>query len=592
MDFLSYHQKLFDMCALHNPLRIYEDIINNKISLEKGINILINLLIANNKEDIKIDCERILNKLTEKQHEILGVFQKILKSSQNSSIKLLISKEIFTKFLAKSIDLLKNEIQKEKSASFLLSFYKFLEDKKSNSSETLKNSIIKKYGKLYEIDKKEAEFFIELEATQINNLIDLDFTAGYFKKFRAVSLVDLKSNSNLCYLTRERHLIALDLSRWEFKEIPESIGFLLQLQYLSLANLGMKTLPESIKHLSKLQYLNLSGNRLTLIPSWLIDLVKNKFCKKYNNEGVNPTEAITLSVLEILSGNKLEKVETKNQVVQWDVALNYKLNFKGNVIGIYINDEKIEIGILPEEICNLKDLEELDLPGSSIEHIPDCIGEMKFLRYLNLNSNRIKAVPESIIKLKNLEYLDLENNDISEKALLTLTWFKTGQKCLEKHEYDKVIDECTSTLEVYPKNLFALFHLGIAYKEMGKIQESEDIFKRFLNVTHSNAIVWSYLVDIYHQKGDYEKAIDAVKNAIKIEPNNAILWSNLGFNYKKLGKYDKAIEAYSHSLEINPMNKNIWRDLASIYRDRGDYMKAIDAEERAIELEFKSNSNK
>ncbi len=446
--------------------------------------------------------------------------------------------------------------------------------------------MIKKYQEIYSVDIEDAEFFCDLEKTQTEGLKNAELKIGYFTKFKANTMEVFQTDSYYSYVIEDSHIIALDLSRWEIKELPESIGKLKKLQYLSLAGLELKFLPESIKFLSHLKYFNISGNNFTTIPNWLNNFIESVFSQKYIDEGVDSTEAKVLSIIEILNGEKLEKVSIDSDVLHWQSALNYKINNTGKIIGIYIIDEEVRIGIFPEIICNLKYIQELVLPQSSIKFIPNCIGELHNLRYLDLSFNRIKHIPESIKDLRNLENLELNDNDISEKELNSLIWNKNGQDFLETGDLNETIHECKSTLRLYPKNKIAWSNLGIAYKEIGNFFKAEKAFRKYIEIDSLNPIVWSNLSDVFHQKGEYADAIDAIKQAISIEPNISLLWSNLGFNYKKLGKYDKAIDAYLHSLDMDLKNKYVWKELALIYRYKGDYMKAIEADEKVIEIEL------
>jgi len=579
------------MTSVKNFNKIYNDIINKKIKIGIGLNQIFTLLKDSLDKDIDFEIIEILNKLLINYKEIVDFLLQILISDENQFIKLIIAKLLIQNHITKSFPLLKKQLKSEFSAFFITSFYKFLNKKDLEISENLKEIIIDNYREIYNVVFEEAKFFLDLETTQMESIHCIDFKVGYFNKFKATNLEFLENNNYYSYIISDSHINSLDLSRWEIKELPESIGLLSKLQYLSLANLELKNLPESINSLSHLRYLNLCGNEFRKIPKWLIDFIEKKFSQKYIDEGVDPTEARALSLIEILKGSKLEKATIESEVINWEITLNYKININGNIIGLYIDDEKTRIGIFPEILCTLTHLQELILPNSSIKNIPNCLGEIQAHKYLDLSFNRIRSIPESINTLRNLEYLNLNENEVPEKTILSLIWNKSGQIYIDKGEYDKAILECNVTLEEYPRNKSALFHLGIAYKEKGDYSSAERAFKRFLEIDPLNSGVLGYLSDIYHNNGEYFKAITTIKQAIDIEPNVALLWSNLGFNFKKAGKYDKAIDAYLHSLEINPKDQNVWKDLASIYRDKGDYMNAIEADERAheIELNFKEN---
>ncbi|MFX0080989.1 MAG: tetratricopeptide repeat protein [Candidatus Hodarchaeota archaeon] len=577
---------------MKTPEEIYKEILNDKISLEKGIQLLLYSYQESEKENTLIDFKSTLNNISIRFEETFNIVSSILRNNKNPKTTLSIAKIVLINFPEKCEILLRDQIRKESSVIFLTQFLRFLTTQTTETSKNLRNYIIKKYKTIYNINLKECEFLIDLEATQINVAKGLDIKAGYFKKFETDNIDIFKKNSHFNYFVRGYHIRALDLSRWEFNEIPESIRFLSELEYLNLSNLRLKSLPDSIEDLSNLKYLSLNGNSIVKSPNWLFEFSSKKNSKKYLKEGVISSDINALALLEVFLGEKLDKVEQNIDVIQWDTALNYKINDLGNIIGIYIKSESSKIGIFPEQICDLKFLEELELPGSSIKFLPKCIGNLRSLRYLNLYSNRLKSVPITIINLRNLEYLDLDDNDISENSLLNLRWYKIGQNYLENGEFKNAIIECEETLKFYPKNKYAWYHLGVAYIEQERYDEAESAFQAFLKIDESNSLVWSNLSDVYHEKGEYDKAIEAIQHAIDIEPNEAVLFSNLAFNFKKLGKYDDAIEAYLQSIEIDPNNIYVWRDLALIYRDKGEIMKAIDANEHALKLELNSNLNK
>ena len=579
------------MKAPKTPENIYSKIVNKEISLYDGIKLLISLLHNSEKSDTILECKATLKKLSKDYTETFQIFKKLLGLDQKAIIRLYAAKELFSTFKEQSEILLKKHILKDVSAYFLTEFYSFLSSQRDKISQILKDSLIRKYKEVYGVIYEEASFFIDLEATQINSKKDLDFNIGYFKKFSTSKIRLLRDGSQFNCVIKHKQTRALDLSRWEFGNIPESISFLSKLVYLNLSTLKLKIIPETLSQLSELKYLNLSGNQLTHIPNWLVKFSIRNNLESYIIEEVNNSDSKVLGLIEIFCGEKIHKAQEKDDVLSWETALNYKINEKGRVIGLYIRDQKLEMGMFPEQICSLEFLQELDLPKSSIESIPICLGDLKFLSFLNLSLNRIKSIPESIKKLTNLEYMNINDNLLPEKEILELRWNKNGLIPLEQGEFDKTIKECETTLKIYPKNKLALFHLGIAHREKNEFDMATQAYKMFLKIDPHSSVVWSSLSDIYHQIGDYDKAISAIKNALDIEPDIALLWSNLGLNYKKIGKYDNAIEAYLHSLKIDKNNRYVWKDLASIYRDKGEVMKAIEAEERALEFNFSLDDN-
>ena len=165
---------------------------------------------------------------------------------------------------------------------------------------------------------KECPFIIDLEKSQINKDKQLDIITGYFKKFETNGSNQLENSSLFNYVVKNHHVHALNLNRWEFKEIPESICLLSELRYLNLSNLKLTSLPQSIEILLNLEYLNLSGNIIIKLPKWVMEFAKTRISKKYLNEGVISSDAVILALMEILLGKKLEKIEQTAHITLQD----------------------------------------------------------------------------------------------------------------------------------------------------------------------------------------------------------------------------------------------------------------------------------
>jgi internalin A len=84
----------------------------------------------------------------------------------------------------------------------------------------------------------------------------------------------------------------LDLSGRGLTKIPESIGQLIELQYLDLSTNRLATIPESIGRLSQLQTLSLDNNHLTLLPEFIGQLIKLQSLALSNNQLTSLPESI------------------------------------------------------------------------------------------------------------------------------------------------------------------------------------------------------------------------------------------------------------------------------------------------------------
>lgn len=143
--------------------------------------------------------------------------------------------------------------------------------------------------------------------------------------------------------------IMLKLSDESITDLPESIGRLSNLRFLSLYNTKINTLPDAIGQLSNLQHLSLIGTPITALPE---------------------------------SIGQLSKLQT--------LCLSFT-----------------KINTLPESIGQLSNLQSLDLSYTKIKSLPASIGQLSKLEVLALENTPITSLPEWLGELPNLRKLDL-----------------------------------------------------------------------------------------------------------------------------------------------------------------------------------------
>lgn len=162
---------------------------------------------------------------------------------------------------------------------------------------------------------------------------------------------------------------------------------------------------------------------------------------KYVNEGVHPSEAPILALLDKLSGEPISNAslvierwrrqsveelgitdppEYSYEYINWyeNRIMVYTLNEKGYITRVNAEHPELpKIGFFPEQLCSLTHLTELTLVDQNISEIPECIKNLTNLRQLSLDDNDIKLIPNAIKELKNLIKLDLSYNKIRELPL-------------------------------------------------------------------------------------------------------------------------------------------------------------------------------
>ena len=395
--------------------KINHDFKKKKLTLEEATSLLVSLIEGSDNANFRAECIKEFGRIALKDNCTFKILENCLISDENPLVRSTAATIIFLKFPKLSLNPLKFMLHNDKSILVLKSFLDFLETQDYQHSNELKKELILNLVKIYNVIHKESKFLLEIES-----MINKERNIGFYKPLR-----------------KNGHIISLDLAGQKLTTVPESIGTLSKLEHLNLWNNNLISLPESIESLNKLKSLYLDWNNFSDLPEikWeklkileklnlnnniminklpdsLFRLAKRNFSKKYVNEDVIVSEAPVLGLLEFFTGMKLKKSKIDDSIYP-HYACNYKINEKGNIIGIYLYGYPIfQTCIFPKQLCYLEFLEELILRDQNIKQIPDLIGEIKSLKRLDLMRNRIKIIPKSMKKLDNLETFDISENDI------------------------------------------------------------------------------------------------------------------------------------------------------------------------------------
>jgi Leucine-rich repeat (LRR) protein len=108
-------------------------------------------------------------------------------------------------------------------------------------------------------------------------------------------------------------------------------------------------------------------------------------------------------------------IHSLTHLVHLDLSHN-KIN---DILGIcnltqleYLNLSNNIIRLVPKKLFNLLNLTDLKLKNTRISYIPDEIGKLTKLLNLNITFNQIEKIPKQIENLLNLKYLNLSYNNI------------------------------------------------------------------------------------------------------------------------------------------------------------------------------------
>ncbi len=439
--------------------QILDKIHTKELTKGEAVSLLTSIFENSDDTNERIDSIEILGKIVPTQNRFFKFFENILVSEDvtHPLVRASALKVLIHSFPKRSIPVLKWAIKNR--WSIVLSYVLLEETEVSQNSEIkeVRNLLLKGIKINYEDFKlllklhfllvhEESSFMSE--EPENGRVVGLDFS-DLDKKLKRIPEI-------ICRFSRLKYL---NLSNNELKSLPNWICQFKDLKSLYLGGNLLTSLPECLLELKKLEDISLfSYNpKVNTIPKMLVEFAKQKSARKYVQFGVRPTEAYILGLLEMLSTRPLKKYNYshKRKINKLLDCSCFKLDDSGHVIGVYIiGHEEIRIKIIPEQIGELKHLEELYLSGNQIQEIPESIGNLRFLKKLDLRLNKIESISDSFGKLTSLKYLNLSDNNLKEipysivKKLVSLKEIGLSNNDILEKEIDEFYAEFYNEIEI------------------------------------------------------------------------------------------------------------------------------------------------
>lgn len=283
--------------------------------------------------------------------------------------------------------------------------------------------------------------------------------------------------------------------------------------------------------------------------------------------------------------NHLEKSKKEYEAIDY----NYAVSFSDNS-GLYENEErymryqKILLEVLKGKTFAEKSARE------QAENFNDA-GEMLYA------GNRFRSAELAFIAALAI----YDDNNLSKTKGAALAISNLGLVCHSTGRYSKAEEYTLKALRIRKNNIkdnigygASLNNLAVLYKDMGKYNESETLFKnaheliKKANGEKSNpyAIVLNNEAMLFQTIGRYEQAESLLNKALAIadnnmkekSPNYIRLYVNLALLYQLMGDLDKAEKIYMQALVLqekrighkHPDYASLLRNLAALYQQKGN----------------------
>ncbi|KAH3770493.1 hypothetical protein DPMN_171780 [Dreissena polymorpha] len=228
---------------------------------------------------------------------------------------------------------------------------------------------------------------------------------------------------------------SLDLSHNRLEGLPVWISDCFFLVHLNASHNQIKSIPERLFcDTPKLKVLQMSHNSLRELPSEIGNSVLEEISLEHNQIWQLPQEFfVSLPKLRYicLTNNALEMVPKPNATGYQNKLQELYLSanrLDNNVIAIIAMFQKLKIlhlaynqitEIHDRDLRKLESLQELNISGNFLRHLPKCLGRHGKLQALRSNANLIKELPDFRYS-PNLKVLEVGSNRLMDVSVTNL----------------------------------------------------------------------------------------------------------------------------------------------------------------------------
>ena len=150
---------------------------------------------------------------------------------------------------------------------------------------------------------------------------------------------------------------------------------------------------------------------------------------------------------------------------------------------------------------------------------------------------------------------------------------------------NEAIEVLEKVLETAPNNPDANYWLGIAYQEIGNLEQAEHYLRTTIALSPDREEAYNALGYFFAELGtNLDEAVRLIQKALKKSPANGAYLDSLGWAYFKQGKLNDALKQLEKAVTYMPNSVEIQDHLGEVYLKKGLKKEAVAAWQKAIQL--------
>lgn len=219
------------------------------------------------------------------------------------------------------------------------------------------------------------------------------------------------------------------------------------------------------------------------------------------------------------------------------------------------------------------------------------LNEIKFnnasvLGHANLGSvYQKKKMYEQALQQYNAAEHFAEMNHTTPFDVKKLIRLNLGTLYQEKQQFQLAAAAYDTVLQSDPNNVLALTYKASLMKEVGKPEESLNIYQKILTVDPNNVTAQQALFSLATQQSDPAKQATGLQDYANRFPQNADIQSKVGEEFHRIKDYDNAAIYYQRAIQLNPNMAAAFANLGAVYQAQGKTQESLDTYRQALRLD-------
>ena len=150
---------------------------------------------------------------------------------------------------------------------------------------------------------------------------------------------------------------------------------------------------------------------------------------------------------------------------------------------------------------------------------------------------------------------------------------------------NEAIEVLEKSLETTPDNPDTNYWLGIAYQEIGNLEQAERYLRTTIALSPEREEAYNALGYFFAERGtNLDEAVGLIQKALKKSPANGAYLDSLGWVYFKQGKLNDALKQLEKAVIYMPDSVEVQDHLGEVYLRKGLKKEAVAAWQKAIQL--------